>query len=83
MEYKDIDGVIYDLSKKAVEFHSDATPKMEEITKTLDATHGGVPQEDWESKKTAVDAYADGMTTIMNGLLDYVHQKVDKNDSDK
>lgn len=83
MEYKEIDGVIYDLSKKAVDFHNDATPKMEAITKTLDATHGGVSQEDWEAKKAAVDSYADGMTMIMNGLLDYVHRKVGENDPNK
>lgn len=83
MEYKEIDGAIYDLAKKAVDFHNDAMPEVEEITKTLIETSGDVPQDDWDAKNAVVDSYTKGTTTIMNGLLDYVHRKVGANDSDK
>jgi hypothetical protein len=83
MEYKEIDGVIYDLSKKAVDFHNDVMPEMETITETLIKTNGDVSQDDWDAKNAVVDSYTKGTATIMNGLLDYVHRKVGANDSDK
>ena len=80
MKYEEIDKVLYELSDKAVRFNTEVTPKMEEITKTLDSTHGGVSKDDWEAKRDTIDAYVEGMNMMMDGLLKYVHRKVGKDD---
>lgn len=80
MKYEEIDKVLYELSDKAVRFNTEVTPMMEEITKTLDSTHGGVSKDDWEAKRDTIDAYVEGMNMMMDGLLKYVHRKVGKDD---
>lgn len=78
MKYEEIDGKLKEMCADAVEFHNKETAVMEEITTALEEANGNGDPDTWESYKAVVDAYADGMTTIMNGLLFYAKNHVAK-----
>lgn len=78
MKYEEIDGKLKEMCADAVEFHNRETAVMEEITVALEEANGNGDPDTWESYKAVVDAYADGLTTIMNGLLSYAKNQATK-----
>lgn len=68
---------MFQLCDRAIEFHNDCSSIVEQLYEILNDENGTMDQKDWQKVKDTLDQYTDGLSAIMNALMEYI-QSVQK-----
>ena len=75
MTYSEIDKIMARLCSEAVKFHKKTSKNVEDIAYALEEGDETISQEDFDAINAAIGAYADGLKTLMDGMLTYIHRR--------